>query len=92
MEKADFEDLVLAVIDAPRPERLTALKAALAANKGPEAAEAMEMLWEEWDKRRLSAPEGKFIMEVAALGMPNRPYFRKLMIAAVSLFSLITSE
>ena len=85
MENADFEDLVLAVIDAPRPERLTALKTALAANKGAEAAEAMEMLWEEWDKRRLSTPEGKFIMDVAALGMPNRPYFRKLMIAAVKV-------
>ena len=85
MENAEFEDLVLAVIDAPRPERLAALKDALAANKGPEAAEAMEMLWEEWEKRRLSAPEGKFVMEVAALGMPNRPYFRKQMIAAVKV-------
>ena len=67
MGKADLEELMLAVIDAPRPERLTALKDALAAMKGnisDSDADQLEMLWEEWENRKLSAPESKFIMEI----------------------------
>ncbi|MCI5778943.1 MAG: GreA/GreB family elongation factor [Lentisphaeria bacterium] len=83
MEKSDLEDLILAVIEAPRPERLAALKGALTGAADADAADRMEMLWEEWENRRLSAPEAKFVLEIAALGMPNRPYFRKMLIAAV---------
>lgn len=88
MGKVDLEDLLLAVIDAPRPEKLTALKDAVAAMKGNVSdsdADQMEMLWEEWENRKLSVPESKFILEISALNVPNRPYFRKLMIAAVKV-------
>ena len=88
MKKIDIEELLLGVIDAPRPERLNGLTDALK-NAGkdalPEAAEQMEMLWEEWENRKLSVPEAKFIMNIAALGLPDQPGFRKMMISAVKV-------
>ena len=87
MDKNVLEDMLLAIIDSPRPEKLAALKDALAqAGTITDAdAEQLEMLWEEWENRKISAPEAKFIMEIAALGVPNKPFFRKNMISAVKV-------
>lgn len=79
----NLEDAILAVIDKPSPESLSALKQTVAASPSGETAEQLEMLWEEWENRKLSVPEAKFILEIAALGVPNQPYLRKMMIAAV---------
>ena len=72
MDKKVLEDMLLAIIDAPRPEKLAALKDALAkeGNISDDTAEQLEMLWEEWENRKISAPEAKFILEIAALGVP----------------------
>ena len=88
MKKIDIEELLLGVIDAPRPERLNGLTDALKnAPKDalPDASEQMDMLWEEWENRKLSVPEAKFIMEIAAIGLPDSPGFRKMMISAVKV-------
>ena len=87
MDKKVLEDMLLAIIDAPRPEKLAALKDALAkeGNISDDTAEQLEMLWEEWENRKISAPEAKFILEIAALGVPNKPFFRKNMINAVKV-------
>ncbi|MBE6399634.1 MAG: hypothetical protein E7041_05780 [Lentisphaerae bacterium] len=85
MDKNVLEDLMLAIIDAPRPEKLAALKDALvkAGTITDDDAEQMEMLWEEWENRKISVPEAKFVLEIAALGVPNKPFLRKNMINAV---------
>lgn len=82
---ANIEDLMLAVIDAPKPENLEALKSAVAAKADAETAEQLETLWEEWESRKLSAPEAKYILAIAALGVPNKPFFRKMLINAVKV-------
>ncbi len=79
----DIEDLMLAVIDAPRPENLDALKTAVAAKADADCAEKLEMLWEEWESRKLSTAEAKYVLAIAALGVPAKPFFRKTMINAV---------
>lgn len=79
----DIEELMLAVIDAPRPENLEALKSAVAAKADADSAEKLEMLWEEWENRKLSPAEAKFILALAATGIPNKPYLRKALISAV---------
>ncbi|MBE6355885.1 MAG: hypothetical protein E7058_02075 [Lentisphaerae bacterium] len=81
---ADLEELMLAVIDAPRPENLEKLKTAVAADPG-NAAEQLEMLWEEWENRKLSAPEAKYVLEIAKCGVPAKPFFRKALINAVKV-------
>ena len=81
----NMEDLILAVIDNVRPENLAALQAAVAANANDDCAEQLEMLWEEWENRKLSAPEAKFIMDIAKCGIPGKPFFRKSLINAVKL-------
>ena len=82
---ADFEELMLAVIDAPRPENLTALKNAVAGNASEDTAGQLEMLWEEWENRKLYTPEAKFIMDIAKTGVPAKPFFRKALINAVKV-------
>ena len=79
----DIEDLILAVIDAPRPENLDALKTAIAGKADADSAEKLEMLWEEWENRKLSSAEAKYVLNIAASGVPSKPYFRKAMINAV---------
>ena len=79
----DIEDLILAVIDAPRPENLDALKTAIAGKADADSAEKLEMLWEEWENRKLSTAEAKYVLNIAAIGVPSKPYFRKAMINAV---------
>jgi len=81
----DIEELMLAVIDAPRPENLEALKKAVSAAPDAATADQLEMLWEEWENRKLSAPEAKYIMEIAKCGVPGKPYFRKALINAVKV-------
>ena len=79
----NIEDLMLRVIDAPKPENLEALKKAVAANADGECAEQLEMLWEEWENRKLSTPEAKYILDIAKTGIPGKPFFRKALISAV---------
>ena len=79
----DIEELMLAVIDAPRPENLEALKNAVSAKADADTAEQLEMLWEEWENRNLSMPEAKYILALAATGLPGKPFFRKALINAV---------
>ncbi len=79
----DIEELMLAVIDAPRPENLAELKKAVEAKPDADNAAQMEMLWEEWESRKLSIPEAKFILEIAKSGIPAQPFFRKNLINAV---------
>ncbi|MBR7121149.1 MAG: GreA/GreB family elongation factor [Lentisphaeria bacterium] len=81
----DMEELILAVIDVPRPENLAELKKAVEANAGEGSAEQLEMLWEEWENRKLSAPEAKYILEIAKTGIPGKPFFRKALINAVKV-------
>ncbi len=78
-----IEDLILAVIDAPRPENLTELKKAVDAKADADTASQMEMLWEEWESRKLSSPEAKFIFDIAKSSVPAQPFFRKALISAV---------
>lgn len=78
----DIEELMLAVIDTPRPENLDELKKAVSAAPDS-AADQLEMLWEEWETRKLSVPEAKYILEIAKLGVPSKPFFRKVLINAV---------
>ena len=79
----NIEDLMLRVIDVPKPENLEALKKAVAANADGECAEQLEMLWEEWENRKLSAPEAKYILDIAKTGIPGKPFFRKILVSAV---------
>ena len=81
----DIEELMLAVIDVPRPENLEALKKAVSAAPDAATADQLEMLWEEWENRKLSATEAKYIMEIAKCGVPGKPYFRKALINAVKV-------
>ena len=78
-----IEDLILAVIDAPRPENLAELKKAVDAKADADTASQMEMLWEEWESRKLSSPEAKFIFDIAKSSVPAQPFFRKALISAV---------
>ncbi|MBQ4329330.1 MAG: GreA/GreB family elongation factor [Lentisphaeria bacterium] len=80
---ADIEDLMLAVIDSPKPEKLEALKSAVAAKADEETAGHLETLWEEWESRKLSPAEAKYVLAIAALGVPGKPYFRKMLVNAV---------
>ena len=80
----DFEELMLAVIDAPTPANLEKLQTAVAADPGS-AADELEMLWEEWENRKLSTPEAKYVMSIAKCGVASKPVFRKVLINAVKV-------
>ena len=81
----DIEELMLAVIDAPKPDNLEALKKAVAGQPDEKCAGELEMLWEEWENRKISTPEAKFIMDIAKSGVPGKPFFRKALINAVKV-------
>ncbi|MBE6376196.1 MAG: GreA/GreB family elongation factor [Lentisphaeria bacterium] len=81
----DIEELMLAVIDAPKPDNLEALKKAVAGQPDENCAGELEMLWEEWENRKISTPEAKFIMDIAKSGVPGKPFFRKALINAVKV-------
>lgn len=82
---ANLEELMLAVIDSPRPENLENLKKAVEKDHSANAAGELEMLWEEWENRKLSAPEAKFILDIAKTGIPAQPFFRKALISAAKV-------
>ena len=81
----DMEELIIAAIDTPRPENLAEVKKAVEAKADADSAEQLEMLWEEWENRKISTPEAKFILEIAKTGVPGKPFFRKALINAVKV-------
>ena len=88
MDMDKFEELLLNVMDSPRPEALTAIKDIIAkgGKSDAEAAGAkLEDLWEDWSARALSLPQAKFALEMASLGLPGKQFFRKILIAAVKV-------
>ena len=88
MDIARLEELMLAVMEAPKQDQLEALKTFIAAAGKPfpaEIAERMETLWEEWNNHALNAVTARFVMDIALLGVPGSNFFRKVIVQAVKV-------
>ena len=83
-----FEEQLLKVMTAPAKESCAEILTALGSCGNPvpaEVADKMEELWEEWCGQTMTTVMAKMVMDTAALPMPERPFFRKAMIAAVKV-------
>ena len=88
MDVARLDELMLAVMEAPKTDQLEALKTFISAVGKPvpeEIADGLETLWEEWNKHPLSAAAARFVMDIALLNVPGRGFFRKVIIQAVKV-------
>ena len=83
-----FEEELLKVMTTPAKDSCSGILSALSSCGNPipaEVADKMEDLWEEWCGQTMTTVMAKMVMDVAALPMPERPFFRKAMIAAVKV-------
>ena len=88
MDITRLDELVLAVMDSPRQERLTALKEFVSAIGKPvpeEVADRLETLWEEWSSGTMAVASARFAMDIALTGIPGKVFFRKVLIQAVKV-------
>ena len=88
MDKMNWDELLLSVMDSPRPELLNELKEKIASAGNPlpeEIADHLETLWEEWNGQAMSVPVARFLFDVAQLAVPETSFFRKALIAALKV-------
>lgn len=93
MDKAKFDELVLAVAAKAARAQIDALSAELknAGNPLPETISAsLNVLWENWGGKELDTASAEFCMLAASCGVADSPEFRKLLVNATK--TLLTND